>query len=96
MTAFLAAIALTSINAIVATFLILRALKKKRYRDFTGYLYQSMGIRAVIVLIIFTMLILFSEINVTIFSVTFIVSYFLSILIEIIVLNNYLKRKQGK
>lgn len=92
MLAFLIGILLTGFNALLAIFLLKKALNKKRYTDFSDYVFRSIGIRALIVLFAFWLIVQFTAINVIIFSITFVISYFLFIIVEIVFINNYFKR----
>lgn len=95
MKAFLAGFVLATINAIVAIFFIKKSLRKKKHRDFSDLFFKSLGIRSVFVLLLFWLVIEITDVDIVIFSITFVASYFLYILLEIVLINNYLLKKQG-
>lgn len=93
--ALLLALSLTISNGLVSIVLLNKALKKKKHQSFSDYVFKSIGIRSVIVLLLFGLIVSFTDIDIIVFSITFIISYFFILLLEIVYFNNYFKRKQG-
>jgi hypothetical protein len=93
--AFLAGITLSFLNGIIAIFFIKKAFRKKKHTEFSDLFFKSLGIRAILVLIIFVLIVKFTNVDVITFSITFIAGYVLFIFLEIVFINNFLLKKQG-
>ncbi len=85
--AILAAIAINLIGAVIVIKRLDYVLKQKEWVDFVGKFYGMLAIKFIIFVIIIVTVIKFSGFDQAVFALSFVVSYFLALIIEILYIN---------